>query len=205
MRPVPPRFPVLRPPPLRLVVAVVLAVVVALAVHRTTAQAAAVTSQLGRTTLVAVVQRPLAAGDQIAAGDVALVARPLALIPSGAVVEDPEGRTIRADVVPGEVLVSTRLAGRGRGGPAALIPSGWRAMAIPVLDAPIPVQPGATVDVVASFDPTLVERDPSVVVAAGAVVVDVAEEAVTVAVPRDELTDVAFALTNGVVTLALVG
>ncbi len=205
MRPAPSRFPVLRPPPLRLVAAVALAVVVALVVHRTTAQAAAVTARLGQTTIVAVVQRPLAAGTEIGAGDVTLAPRPVAQVPAGAVVDDPVGQTLRADVVAGEVLVSARLASRGREGPVALIPPGWRAVAIPVLDAPAPVRPGTAVDVVASFDPTLVERDPSVVVAADAVVVDVADDAVTVAVPRAELTDVAFALTNGVVTLALVG
>ena len=204
MRPAPPRFPVLRPPPLRLIVATVLAIVVALLVHRTTAQAEAVTSRLGHTTLVAVVVRPLAAGDRIGAGDVELQPRPVAQVPAGAVVDDAVGRTLRADVVADEVLVSARLAGDGQDGPVALIPPGWRAVPIPVLDAPIPARPGSAVDVVASFDPTLVERDPSVVVAADAIVVDVTDDAVTVAVPRDDLTDVAFALVNGVVTLALV-
>ncbi len=60
-------------------------------------------------------------------------------------------------------------------------------------------------DVIASFDPSLVERDPSVVVAADAVVVEVGDDAITVAVPRSRLTQVAFALSNGIVTLALVG
>ena len=38
-----------------------------------------------------------------------------------------------------------------------------------------------------------------------AVVVDVADDAVTVAVTRERVTEVAFALANGIVTLALVG
>ena len=205
MRPTPARFPILRPPPLRLVLVLLAAVLVGLVVHRTTAAAAAVTAHLGRTTPVVVVQRAVAAGARLEPGDVAITHRPIAHVPDGAVTDDPTGRTVRTTLRAGEVLVRPRLADADRSGPAALVPEGWRAVAVPVVDVAVPAQPGDLVDVVASFDPTLVARDPSLVVAADAVVVDVADEAVTVAVPRSRLTEVAFALTNGVVLLALVG
>lgn len=205
MRPTPARLPILRPPPLRLVLVLLAAIVVGLVVYRTTAGAAAVTARLGRTTPVVVVQRAVAPGQQLEAGDVALVHRPVAHVPEGAVAEDPTGRTVRSALEPGEILVRTRLGDVDRSGPAALVPEGWRAVAVPVVDVALPVDPGDLVDVVASFDPTLVARDPSLVVAADAVVVDVDDDAVTVAVPRSRVTEVAFALTNGVVLLALVG
>lgn len=205
MRPEPARFPILRPPPLRLVLVVLLAVAVGMAVHRTTARAAAVTAQLGETTRVALAQRDVAVGQRLEPGDVTLVDRPVAHVPPGAVADDPTGETVREALHPGEIVLERRLAVEGRSGAAALVPEGWRAVAVPVLDAPLPARRGDTVDVVASYDPTLVERDPSRVVAAGAVVVAVTDEAVTVAVPSPRVTDVAFALANGIVTLALAG
>lgn len=205
MRPAPARFPILRPPPLRLVLVALVALIVGLTVHRATARAAAVTDRLGTVTTVAVVERAVDPGETIEPGDITMVDRPVAHVPPGAVSDDPVGRTVRAALEPGEVLVRARLADAGRTGAAALVPEGWRAVAVPWVDAALPARPGDLVDVIASFDPSLVERDPSLVVAADAVVVDVADGAVTVAVTRDRVTDVTFALANGIVTLALVG
>lgn len=205
MRPAPARFPILRPPPLRLVVVALIAVMVALAVHRTTSAAADVTERLGTTVTVAVAQRELAPGHAIEGRDVVFIERPAAHLPDGAVTDDPVGRVVATAVHANEVLVTHRLAGEGRDGAIALIPPDWRALAIPVVDAPVPARPGDLVDVVASFDPSVVVQDPSVVVAGEVVVVDVSDDAVTVAVPAGRVTDVAFALANGIVTLALVG
>lgn len=204
MRPAPSRFPILRPPPARLVLAVVLALLAGAVVHRATAAASARAAELGELAPVAVAQYDLEAGDVVGPGDVALLDRPVAHLPDGFVGEDPTGRTVRTDVAAGEVVVAGRLAGEGRDGPAALVPEGWRAIAIPVVDAPLPARPGDVVDVLAAYDPSLV-RDPTEVVAADAVVVDVADDAITVAVSSTRLTDVAHALANGYVTLALVG
>ena len=205
MRPAPARLPILRPPPLRLVAVTVLALLAGLVVHRTTSAAADAATRLGETTTVAVARDALSPGDEIGTDDLSLVERPVAHVPDGAVTTEAAGRTVTAAVPAGEILVSERLAGEGRRGAAALVPRGWRALAVPVIDAPVPVRRGDLVDVVASFDPSLVERDPAMVVAAEAVVVDVADDAVTVAVPTGRVTDVAFALANGIVTLALVG
>ncbi|MGH9138594.1 MAG: RcpC/CpaB family pilus assembly protein, partial [Acidimicrobiales bacterium] len=96
-------------------------------------------------------------------------------------------------------------------GPAALVPAGHRALALPVtagVGAPSVVV-GDRVDVLAAFDmldePDTADVDPAGVVTAGAVVVDVGESAVTVAVPEDDAPRVAFAAARGTVTLALVG
>ncbi len=65
------------------------------------------------------------------------------------------------------------------------------------------VRPGDRVDVLATFDSTEGETEPTFPVAMGALVVDVAEEAVTVAVTPEEAPRVAFATARGTVTLAL--
>ena len=205
MRPAPARFPVLRPPPTRLIVAVLLALLVGSVVHRNASTAAARAAALGETTVVAVAVAPLEPGDEIADGDVVLVERPVAHVPDRALSSDPTGLTIRSPVGRDEILTADRVAGEDRSGAAALVPEGWRAIPVPVIDATLPAAPGDLVDVIASFDPALTSRDPSLVVAADAVVVDVADDAVTVAVTRERVTEVAFALANGIVTLALVG
>lgn len=205
MRPAPPRFPVFRRPSPRAVLVVAVALLTGVVVHRTTAEAEATAARYGLRSTVAVVSRDLAAGDTVRPGDVALLERPVALVPDDAVTDDPTGRVVRDDVVTGEVLVARRLADADRSGTTALVPAGWRAMAIPVVDAPLPVSRGDHVDVVASFDPSMADGQPSQVVAEGAVVVDVSDDALTVAVPRRDVTRVAFALANGIVTLALVG
>lgn len=205
MRPAPNRFPIVRIPPLRSVVVLVLAVVVGLSVHRTTAEARAAAARFSSTTDVFVVQRTVDAGTEIGATDVRVEPRPTAHVPDGAARRAVVGRTTRATLRPGEVVIDDRLAGGERSGAAALVPERWAAVAISFVDAPLPVTAGAVVDIVASFDPTLVEQDPSRVVVADAIVIDVGADAATVAVPRTRTADVAFALTNGVVTLALVG
>lgn len=88
---------------------------------------------------------------------------------------------------------------------AAALPDGTRAVAVPVSGA-LPVQEGDHVDVIAAGDP-LVEGGPAGVtaVAEAALVVDVAEEAVTVAVPAADAPDVAWQATQGTTTLVLVG
>lgn len=205
VRPDPPRHPVLRPPPARLLAVTLLAAFSAVVVHRATSSAADATAALGETTTVAVADRFIAVGDEIDPADVSMVERPTAHVPDDAVVRDPSGRTTRVAVTAGEILVTGRLAGEGRSGPAALVPEGWRALAVPTVDASPPVRPGDLVDVLASFDPGLVPDDPSRFVATDAVVVAVSDEAVTVAVTPSRSTDVAFALANGIVVLALVG
>jgi hypothetical protein len=70
---------------------------------------------------------------------------------------------------------------------AALLPPGTRAVAVPTGEASAPVRRGDVVDVLASFDPsTTGSGEPTVAIAAGALVVDVGDGVVTVAVLPEE-------------------
>lgn len=92
--------------------------------------------------------------------------------------------------------------GAGRG-PAALLPPGTRGLAIP--DAPTgrpPFEVGDRVDLVATIESADGVAETAVV-AVGVLVVAVGDEAVTVAIPTDDLATVVEALVTGAVTLAL--
>jgi Flp pilus assembly protein CpaB len=119
---------------------------------------------------------------------------------------------VRQPVAAGEPLVPERLAPQGLTGVAALVPAGHRAVAIPIgpLAAP-PLTVGDLVDVLAVV-PALVEEQPrqredqpSFALVEAAVVVDVGEQSITVAVPEAAAPRVAWVLTNGSVVLALAG
>jgi Flp pilus assembly protein CpaB len=91
---------------------------------------------------------------------------------------------------------------------AALLPPGTRGVAVAHGDEALPLAPGDVVDVLATVGavpPDDATSAPTVTVTSAAVVVAVGEAAVTVAVPLDDTTRVAYAATIGVVTLALVG
>jgi Flp pilus assembly protein CpaB len=205
VRPEPARYPIVRRPPLRLVGAAVLALACALLVARTVERAEAATSRYGDTAPVWVAQTDLAPGSRIAAGDLAVEERPTAFVPAGAVGEDPAGRQVVERVGAGEVLVEPRLADGTRRGVAALVPATWRALAVPAIDAALPVEPGQRVDLLAASDDG--ERGPvGRVVAEDGIVVHVADDGtVTVAVRGPDAPHVVAALAGGYVSLALVG
>ena len=205
MRPAPARFPILRPPPMRAILAVVLAVACGLVVLRATGRAEATVDRYGRPVTGWVVDSTLEPGDEIGAGDVVADTRPASFLPTGAVEEDPVGRRVTQVLRPGEVLVEHRLAGGDRRGAAALVPEGWRAVAVPALEAALPVEVGQRVDVLAALDPAGTGAVGSTVAEDG-VVVHVAEDGtVTVAVTPSQAGRIVAALASGVVALALVG
>jgi Flp pilus assembly protein CpaB len=169
----------------------------------------------GESTTVAVAARDLPAGTVVVGDDITVEEWPAALVPDGALAEPPTGSTITASVVAGEAVVGARVAPGGLSGVAALIPAGHRAVAVPGsagglgTDTP-PLRVGDRVDVLATFDvldPTdgSASTEPTGTVADGALVVDVSDEAVTVAVPAADAARVAFAAARGTITLALVG
>lgn len=160
----------------------------------------------GEAVPVAVARRDLAAGDVVGPDDVAVERRPRAVVPDGALAEAPVGRAVTAPVLAGEPLVDARLAPDGLTGPAALVPAGWRAVAVPAGDAGLaaPAPPLAVGDRVDVLGPGFVDGDAGVV-AEGAVVVHVGEAAVTVAVPAADADDVAAAIATATATLALRG
>jgi len=142
---------------------------------------------LGRTVDVAVAVAPLAPGDTVAVATVVLRSLPAAAAPATALTVVPVGAALRQHVSPGEVLTAADLATEG-----ADLPDGWRTVAIAGRGAFPPLDPGARVDVIAG----------SAVLAAGAVVIDVADGGIVVAVPAESAPAVATAAAAGEATLA---
>lgn len=157
-------------------------------VERATASA----RELGETVSVPVAARDVSMGAILSDDDVAWRSLPAAVLPVGSLAEVPVGRTALVPLVAGEPLLASKLAPDGVHGVAALVPAGARAVAVPVGDAMPPLQRGDRVDVLASS-----------VVAADAVVLDVGDTVVTVAVVAADAPRVADALGRGPVTLAL--
>jgi hypothetical protein len=111
--------------------------------------------------------------------------------------------------------VAERLAPQGLTGVAALVPAGHRAVAVPIgpLAAP-PLTIGDLVDVLAVV-PVAAEAagaprvqsgdEPSFPLVEAALVVDVGEQSIAIAVPDADAPRMAWVLTNGSVVLALAG
>jgi Flp pilus assembly protein CpaB len=203
-------------PVVRRTVLATLAVVTGLVVMSLVSSAEAARDRWGRTRPVAVANRDLAPGDVIDGSTVEVRRLPEATVGSGALAEPPTGSVVRQPVLAGEALVAERLAPQGLTGVAALVPAGHRAVAVPLgpVAAP-PLAVGDLVDVlavvaVASEEPpdgTAGRRaaEPSFPLVEAAVVVDVGDQSISVAVPEADAPRVAWVLTNGSVVLALSG
>lgn len=172
----------------------------------------------GRTRLVAVATRDLEPGEVIDGDSVQLRRLPEVAVAAFALRAVPDGSVVRHPVAAGEALVAERLAPEGLSGVAALVPEGHRAVSIPFTpgSAP-PIRTGDEVDLLAVM-PTVADvsghdhddaqaRDspPVTPLAERALVVDVTEQSVSVAVEAPEAPLVAYALTNGAVLVALAG
>lgn len=170
-------------------------------------QAEQARAEWGEVRSVLVAARDLAPGEPLRAGDVDLVDRPRAMVPSSALRALPRTATVGATILAGEVVVAERLADRPLSELAARVPAGQRAVAVPAdASAAPPLLVGDRVDVLVA----LAEATPSgsaagFVVATDALVVAVDDTAITVAVPRDVAPRLAASLGQGAVTLALVG
>lgn len=173
-------------------------------VARLVGEASARADRLGGLVAVPVAARPVEAGAVLRPADVAVRRLPAALLPRGRVAEAPAGRSAVVPLVPGEVVLASKLAPAGVRGVAALIPPGRRALAVPVDHGSLAVRRGNRVDVLATFEETGGDA-PTFPVATGALVVDAGDDAVTVAVTEAEAPRVAFAVARGTVTLALTG
>jgi Flp pilus assembly protein CpaB len=206
------------------------AVVTALAVGSAFRSAEQTRSRWADTRRVAVAERDLAPGDVVDAGAVALRDLPRAAVAGAATEVVPLGAVVRYPIAAGEPLVGGRLAPDGLTGVAALVPGGHRAVAVPAGPAGTPpLAVGDRVDVVA-LTPTAphIERstDPepepegepkdaelaeptaptnATLLADQALVVDVADTAVTIAVPTSLAPTVAYGATQGLIALTLVG
>lgn len=182
----------------------VLGVVTLVVVRAGLTASSATAVRWGPSRAVPVVVAPVDAGEAVPAGAVVVEARPARTVPAGAPASSWAGRTALVPLVPGEVVVASKLAPGGLRGAAALLPSGARALSVP--SGPggrPPVDVGDHVDLLV----TVADTGESFVVAESALVLFVDDEAdaVTVAVPADDAPSVASAVATAVVTLALSG
>ena len=170
------------------------------------ARAEAGAASYGTTHAVLVTTRPVEAGSRLDPGVADVREVPVGFVPDGSVGAEALGSRVRATLHAGEVVHGDRLAPAGLSVVAARLPPGTRGLAVPTDAAALPLEVGDLVDVLA----TLAElgdvgtAGPTATVAAGALVVDVEEGAVTVAVPEDDAARVTYAISTGIVTLALV-
>ncbi len=192
----------------------VLAVATGLVVTSLVTSAEAARDRWGRTRPVVVATRDLSPGDTIDGSNVEVRWLPEASAGPAALREAPTGAVVSQPVVAGEALVEQRLAPDGLSGVAALVPAAQRAVAVPLgpVGAP-PLSIGDLVDVLAVV-PVAAEghadagadtREPAFRLVEDAVVVDVGEQSVSVAVPEVDAPRLAWTLTNGSVVLALAG
>jgi len=192
------------------------AVVTALAVASALRTAEQTRSRWAETRRVAVAERDLAPGEVVDAGAVVLRELPRAAVSPAAAEDVPVGAVVRYPIAAGEPVVGTRLAPDGLTGVAALVPEGQRAVAVAVGPAGVPpVHPGDRVDVVAltpaPSDPEAEAEEPEAPPAPAttlveqALVVDVSDTAVTIAVPLPLAPAVAYGAAQGLVILTLVG
>jgi Flp pilus assembly protein CpaB len=186
----------------------VLALATGLVVASLVSSAEAARERWGRARPVAVATRDLAPGEVIDGSSAEVRRLPEAAVSPGALAQLPAGSVVRQPVLAGEALVGERLAPEGLMGVAALIPAGHRAVAVPIgpVAAP-PLAIGDLVDVLAVV-PVASETaggEPSFPLVEAAVVVDVGEQSISVAVPEADAPRVAWVLTNGSVVLALSG
>lgn len=177
-----------RPLPYWLATAVLVALTVS-AIGRATESAAAARDRWGRLVPATVALHDLEPGDVVDAGDVETRLLPAGVVPGGAFDGDAVGEVVTAWTARGEVLLERRLSNR--------LPPGTRGIAVPHGLARLPVEVGDRVDLLATDD---VE---TVTVAFGAIVVHVADDAVTVAVDERDVERVASAVTVAAVTLVL--
>lgn len=176
-----------------------LAAVTALVVGTVQSRADAAKRAWGTARPVAIATHDLEAGSVLRADDIAIADWPVAITPPGAIEVAPVGRTLVSAVGRGEAITRGRVAPEGVHGLAALVPAGWRAVAIAVPTATVPLQRGDAVDLLA----TAADGSVTGTIAEAAIVLAADERAVTVALPKDIVARVAGALLTGAVVPAL--
>ena len=153
---------------------------------------------------VPVAVRLVRVGEPLDAEAVQWEPRPAAAIPSGVVGELGEGAVAAAAIYPGEVVHTERVAGLG-GGLSSRLPADVAAVSVPTTYGVPPVSPGDSVSLVAVFDSFASDAAPAAqTVARHATVLDLDEEAVTVAIRASEVEPTVSALVWGAVTVVAV-
>jgi len=208
--------------------AIALVLCTGMAVARVAGTAQTAAAQFGALRAVPVAAHAVPAGTALRPSDVTMRRLPRAVIPRGDVppsIDAVVGRVLLVPLSEGEVVTAAKVAPTGLTGISALLAAdtnaadartaGLRALAIPTTPATPPLQRGDHVDLLASFDvndssgpadltPSAARpAAPTFAVASHATVLDVAHQAITVAVTADEAPRLAYALTHGAITLAL--
>ena len=127
--------------------------------------------------------------------------------------DDAVGRVVVTPVLEGAIVSDRHLARRNRTGLDGSVPPGMRAVRVLIEDGLRP-EPGSLVDVLVTFDPSLVPpgQEATVTVVAGALVVasggtDAADGTgrvgITLLVDPEGARRLAYGAANGIVTLAL--
>lgn len=183
------------------------AVVIGLTVMSAVRAASDAKASWGPGETVVVATRDIAPGDALDAGNTAVVSRPEAVVPGDAVRSVEPGARAGEAVYAGEVVRAARLAPANLSGLAARLPSGTRAVALPVEPGTAPaLERGDRVDVLVALAPEAAgDGPPGFALATGVLVVDVGDASVTVAVSPNTAPRIAVALGQGAVTVALVG
>ncbi len=169
------------------------------------ARAEAAAARYGTTQAVLVTTRAVDAGEVLGAGAAEVRDVPAGFVPPGAAGIEALGSRASEALHEGEVVHVGRLAPEGLSAVAALLPPGTRGIAVPVDAGALPLVVGDAVDVLATVAEVTEAGGgpPTATLASRAPVVDVQEAAVTVAVPDDDATRVAYAVTTGIASLAL--
>ena len=109
--------------------------------------------QVGEPVGVVVATTTTLRGSPLRATAVEVIQIPSAYVPPGAIddVEDAVGRILLADIGPGEIVTGTRLAQRGLGPVASLVPQGFRAFPVTPSLPVGSVRAGDRVDVLGTF------------------------------------------------------
>lgn len=157
----------------------------------------------GQTTSVFVATDVIEAGDDVR-GAVRRADFPAVAVPDAALAVVDASVVARERIHPGDVIIAARVSGSGVG-LAERLPDGTSAIAVPSGPGWPPLAVGDVVDLHATLNELAGGQPQTLRVAERAVVVDVGERAVTVAVPRAEVSATANALSRGVITVALVG
>ena len=201
------RLRVLSRSPLTYWVAVAgLALVTALAVSGLLGRARTAAAKYGSPRSVVVATRDIRVGAAVGDGDVEVRSLPGSLLPPDSIGDagQARGRVAVVPVFEGEAVLRRQLAPSGLSGASALLPPGKRGISVAAGPTAAKLTKGDTVDVLATFDPaTAPGNEPTFPVAAGASVIDVSAEAVTIAVDPEEAKRVAFAIAHGAVTVVL--
>jgi Flp pilus assembly protein CpaB len=158
-------------------------------------------ARYGDPTTVLVARRDLPVGAELDGLAVALTELPASAVPVHALRRTPGARVLRQPVAAGQVVVELDLAGPGTSPLAAAIPPGTTVFAVPRGGASLRVRRGDHVDLLGAGS----GGDGLVTVTADALVLDIRADSFSVAVDRNDATDVAAAILAGAVVPALRG